>query len=358
MKGRRTTGQTWQRRKLKKTEDEKDKDEQPVVKEEPAEGEFSLQALQVEGFEFVDAVINYDDRSSGMRAHVTGLNLKTSAIEFDKPVDIEFGAHVKNNQPEVDTNLQLVTQLSFNREFTVFNLRDLVFTVMAKANEFLPQDEKIELKSNIDVSMDEQRVDVKQLQLAALGTTTLADVVVTQFQTEPVIQGGIDVQPFNAREVAARAGVTLPEMAKADALHNVGLKTNIKLQGEKLQANDFNLVLDGNNLSGWIAYAGISFCTFRFTAELTCPSSSCIDIGLMLISPCFAFRLIRNCLMSYSFAVSSAILNSPSISSERIISTGSSIFSSPVVASAVTSSVPCPAIGVATSSGCSTTGGR
>jgi AsmA protein len=252
---------------LAKAEDEKEKPEpeDPAIKEEPsAEGGFSLQSLQVEGFEFVDAVINYDDRSSGMKAQVTELNLKTSAIEFDKPVDIEFGARVKNNQPEVDTSLQLVTQLSFNREFTVFNLRDLVFTIMAKANEFLPQDEKIELRSNIDVSMDEQRVDVKQLQLAALDTTTLADVVVTQFQTEPVIQGGIDLQPFNAREVAVRAGVTLPEMAKADALHNVALKTKLKLDGDKLQANDFRLLLDENTMTGWIHLASVSKQQLRY----------------------------------------------------------------------------------------------
>ena len=252
---------------LAKTEDEKEKPEaeEPAVKEEPsAEDGFSLQSLQVEGFEFVDAVINYDDRSSGMKAQVTELNLKTSAIEFDKPVDIEFGARVKNNQPEVDTNLQLVTQLSFNREFTVFNLSDLVFTAMAKANEFLPQDEKIELRSNIDVSMEDQRVDMKQLQLSALGTKTVAGVTVTQFLETPLIQGDIDVQPFNARAVASRAGVTLPEMAKADALHNVGLKTKIKLQGEKLQANDFSLALDGNTLSGWIHLINISKQQLRF----------------------------------------------------------------------------------------------
>jgi len=249
---------------LTKAEDKKEVTEEPAVKEEPAEDGFSLQSLQVEGFEFVDAEINYDDRSSGMRAQVSELNLKTSAIEFDKPVDIEFGARVKNNQPEVDTYLQLVTQLSFNREFTVFNLNDLVFTVMAKANEFLPQDEKIELRSNIDVSMEAQRVDMKQMQLSALGTTTVAGVTVTQFLETPLIQGDVEVQPFNARAVASRAGVTLPEMAKADALHNVGLKTKLKLQGEKLQANDFSLALDGNTLSGWIHLINISKQQLRF----------------------------------------------------------------------------------------------
>ncbi|NOQ87674.1 MAG: AsmA family protein [Gammaproteobacteria bacterium] len=236
-------------------EGEGDETSEPVGdKQQPAEKDdvSPLQSLKIEGFEFVDAVIRYDDRSSDTKATVSELNLTTGAITFDEAIDVQFSARIENNQPVIDTRLNLSTQLTFNKELTRFNLRDFVFTVLAKANEFVPQQEKIEIKSDIDVSMDEQRVILKQLQLSALGTTTIADITISQFLQTPVIQGGIEVQPFNAREIAKRVAVVLPEMAKADALHRVSLKTKIKLQGEKFQANDFNLVLDGNTLSGWI----------------------------------------------------------------------------------------------------------
>ena len=112
--------------------------------------------------------------------------------------------------------------------------------------------------------MEEQRVVLKQLQLLALGTTTLADITVSQFKQTPIIQGSIEVQPFNAREVAKRVAVELPVMAKADALHHVAIKTKIKLQGEKLQANDFNLALDGSTLSGWLHVIDISKQQLRY----------------------------------------------------------------------------------------------
>ncbi|MFV9616727.1 MAG: AsmA family protein, partial [Gammaproteobacteria bacterium] len=235
--------------------------EQTIAEEEKAS---PLQSLQVEGFEFVDATIRYDDRSSNTRATVSELNLTTGTIKFDEKVDVSFGARIENNQPEIDTRLKLTTQLILNKEFTRFNLRDFVFTLLAKENAFIAQQEKIEIKSNIDVSMDEQRISFKQLQLSALGTSTLADITVSQFLETPLIQGGIEVQPFNAREVAKRAGVVLPEMAKADALHNVALKTKIKLQGEKLQANDFSFMLDGSTLSGWLHLINISKQQLRY----------------------------------------------------------------------------------------------
>ena len=228
------------------------------------EGESPLQSLRVEGFEFVDAVVRYDDRSSNTTATVSELNLTTSAITFDEPIDVQFGARIENNQPAIDTRLNISTQLSLNKNLTEFNLHDLVFTILANANEFIPQQEQIVIKTNIDVLMDEQRISLKQLQLSALGTDTLADITVAQFLEIPLIQGSIEVQPFNARVVAKRAGVELPAMAKAGALHNVALKTKIKLQGEKLEANDLRLTLDSSTLSGWLHVLNISKQQLRY----------------------------------------------------------------------------------------------
>ncbi len=223
-----------------------------------------LQSLQVEGFEFVDATIYYDDRSSNTKATVSELNLTTSAIKFDEAVDVSFGARIENNQPEIDTRLKLTTQLILNKEFTEFNLRDFVFTLLAQKNAFIAQEESIEIKSNIDVSMDQQRIALKQLQLSALGTNTLADITVSQFLETPLIQGDIEVKAFNARMLAKRAGVDLPAMAKADALHNVALKTKIKLQGEKFEANNLSVTLDSSTLSGWLHVLNITKQQLRY----------------------------------------------------------------------------------------------
>jgi len=223
-----------------------------------------LQSLKVEGFEFIDATIRYDDRSSNTLATVSSLNLTTSAIQFDEQVEIEFGAHVESDQPKIDTQLNLTTNLVFNKDFTEFDLNDFVFTVLAKANEFIAQEEQIEIKSNINVSMDEQRVVLKNIQISALGTSTLADITVSRFLETPLIQGGIEVEPFNAREVAKRAGVELPAMAKADALSHVALKTKIKLNGEKLQANDFSFKLDDSTMTGWLHVLNLSKQQIRY----------------------------------------------------------------------------------------------
>ena len=235
----------------------------PVEKSEQ-QTESPLESLKIEGFEFVDAIIRYEDRSSGMMATVSELNLNTSAIEFDRPIDLQFGARIENNKPEIDTKLELTTELTINKQLSEFKLREFVFTILAEANEFIKQDEKIVISSDIDVLMDQQQVTLKSLKLSALQTETVADITVSQFMETPLIKGDIEVKSFDARKVAKRAGVELPAMAADDALGQVALTTSLKMQAEKLQADDFKLQLDDSTLTGWIHLVDISKQQLRY----------------------------------------------------------------------------------------------
>lgn len=235
-----------------------------VQDEQSASASSPLQSLKVEGFEFVDAHIVYDDRSTGSKATVSDLNLQTSAIEFDKPVEVSFSAHINNSNPAIDTRLALETKLTFNETFNVFNLNDLVFTVFTKANEFIKQDEEIKLTADIDVLLQKERADIKQLKLSALGTDTVMQATITNLLKTPLINADVEVLSFNAREVAQRAGVVLPEMARADALNTVALKTKIKQQGQLLELNKFNINLDDSKLTGWIHVIDIAKQSLRY----------------------------------------------------------------------------------------------
>ena len=223
-----------------------------------------LQSLKVEGFEFVDAVIHYHDRTSGTEATISELNLQTSAISFDEPIKLSFSARVKNNQPQIDSRLELTTVLTFDQAFSQISLDDLLLTVVADARGLLPQPEKFELRTNVKVLMDEQLVSVRPLTLDALGLTMKASIGISQFQSTPVISGNVEVPEFNARQVAKRAGVELPAMAAAEALGRLSMKTRIKLAGERFEANDFAFHLDDSTLTGWIHLLNISKQQLRY----------------------------------------------------------------------------------------------
>jgi AsmA protein len=224
--------------------------------------------LKIKGFEFTDAVIHYDDLSTNTIATLSALNLETGKIQFDEPTDIDFSARVESNKPVIDTQLNATTKLTFNKDLNKFKLRDFVFSILAKKSEFFPQQEKIEMKASVDVLMDDQLVTLKQVELNALGITTVANITVAQFLETPLIQGNIEVKSFDANDVAKRMAIELPEMSGSDALQNVSLKTKLKMQGEKVEANDFSLSFDGNTLNGWLRVLNLTKQQIRYDLSL------------------------------------------------------------------------------------------
>ena len=248
-----------------------DEGETATVQEEegvPDDKVAPMSFLKIKGFEFTDAVVHYDDRSTNTIATLSALNLETGKIQFDQPTDIDFSARVKSNKPEIDTQLNAVTKLTFNKELNNFKLRDFVFTVLAQKNDFLPQEEKVEIRASVDVLMDDQLVTLKQVSLNALGVTTVANLTVAEFLETPLIQGNVEVMPFNAKEVATRMAIDLPEMAGKDALQSVALKARLKMHGEKVEADDFTLSFDGQTLSGWLHILNLTKQQIRYDLSL------------------------------------------------------------------------------------------
>jgi AsmA protein len=74
--------------------------------------------------------------------------------------------------------------------------------------------------------------------------------------------------PFNAKEVAKRMAIELPEMAGKNALQSVALKTKLKMHGEKVEADDFTLSFDGQILSGWLHILNLTKQQIRYDLSL------------------------------------------------------------------------------------------
>ena len=228
----------------------------------------ALESLKIEGFEFVEASVIYSDQQAGTRAKISDLNLQTGAISFDEPVDVKFHARIENNQPLLDSQIDLTTALTFNREFSTFNLRDLLLSVAMKANDMVAQDIALTLNTMVDVDMEKQKIAVKAMQLKVLDVTTVADITINAFQTAPVINGDISVAEFNARTLTDKLGIVLPEMANRQSLTAVSLSTKLKMFKQQLQLNNVVVQLDDSQLTGWLRIPDLGKQQIRYDFKL------------------------------------------------------------------------------------------
>ncbi len=224
----------------------------------------ALQSLAIAGFEFVDASINYTDEKTGMQAKIAGLNLETGGIQFDQPVKLKLSARVSDNKPVINSKIHLTTSLTFNHDFSLFTLRDLLLNVAVKANEMIKQDMTLKLSTQAKIDMAQQQVSISKLKLTALGVNTGADVLITRFMSTPEIKAHISVKSFNIHALTEKLGIKLPLMTNKQALNTVSLTSSLKLVKQSLALDNINMHLDKSVLTGWVHVLNLAKQSLRY----------------------------------------------------------------------------------------------
>ena len=227
-----------------------------------------LESLNIEGIEFLGAAISYSDNTTSTQSTISELDLKTSKIEFDTPVDLKSHARVEHNQPALDASVDLSTSLTFNKEFSVFGLHKLLLNVAIKANDRVKQDIALSLESQARVNLDSQVAEIKTLRLKAFDVTTNAEITIKELLKAPAISGTVSVEKFNAVSLTKKLGITLPAMANRDALSSVALSTKLNMLGQRLDLDAISIQLDDSKLTGWVHVLDIATMKLRYELAL------------------------------------------------------------------------------------------
>ncbi len=229
---------------------------------------FALQSLSISGVDFVNASIVFTDKQADRRIDLSDLSLITGAIAFNKPVEVKLQAHIQNNKPLLNSQISFNTALTFNQDFSFFTLHNLLLRIAVKANDIFARDVTLELNTQASVDIKKQQAKLERLEISVLGVHTKGQLDVTNFMDAPAVSGQVAISPFNLRDVARKLKINLPVMADKKALDIVGLSTYIKMQGQRLDLNNFTLQLDGSRLTGWLHVLDLAKQRLRYALTL------------------------------------------------------------------------------------------
>lgn len=242
--------------------------EQPTETAPAGQG-LPLAGLAVNGIEFINAHIIWDDAVNAARSEISDLDLTTSAIGFDQPVDVEFSASVTHSKPALKAEIALSTQLSFNANFSRFDLKSLVLRLTADAKELLKDTLKLKLSSDIGIDLDNQTAKLSRTRLETMGLAVNAVLTVKQLLGEPQLSGRIDTNVFNARELAKKLGIELPPMADNSRLTQLSFATGISASPKQAQLSNIDFRLDDTHLTGQLNVPDIASQSLRYTLNLS-----------------------------------------------------------------------------------------
>lgn len=226
--------------------------EAPVQADEEAVSSPAIAALAINGIELIDATVIWSDAQNNIQSRLSDFDLVTGAVRFNQAIDFQLTTRVKHNEPELEAQLKLTSELTFNEAFTNILLDTFTLDVAVDAPDIAQEQIKLALLSDVNVDTEQQIANFSNTQITAMGAVLHASLDVTGLLSEPELGGNIHTDNINVRELLGRLGVALPPMAQDSSLTRLTYASRLKANAKKLELDDIKLNLDDSEITGWL----------------------------------------------------------------------------------------------------------
>lgn len=150
-----------------------------------------------------------------------------------------------------NTNLT-ITDIALGQAFPI----NLSFET--QSNLIGKQTIKTELKTLLNVDIENESIALSEFELSSANLKLLADIIINQYTSTPEVNGKIALQPFAVNALLSQFGQATIPTNNPEALKQVGLKTELTLKGDALSLNDILIKLD---TSSWKGNANVNLAT-------------------------------------------------------------------------------------------------
>lgn len=175
---------------LLKTKDKTKDDSEPADPKQTTGGsnkdKSQSQDLQIDiaGINITNSTVSVINHVNNSNILISNLDAKTGAINLDKPISLKLKGHIKANQPSLDTNFDLATNVSINND--IYELQKLVLNVDGALTDFSFKPAK--LQTDITFNQGKNSLSVNGLGLNVNGglggNTKINDMVLNAKATQ------------------------------------------------------------------------------------------------------------------------------------------------------------------------------
>jgi hypothetical protein len=204
----------------------------------------TMQEFNINGLSVNNSQMVWDDQQAGSRYILSNLNLNTSAIIQNKPIQFQLNTTVdfwgKNT---FNIQFDFNSQLSFNPQTQKYSLNplEMIATIAGKS---LPDGKQtLAVSTVVDLDLKQQSLSIDKLKFKLMEASLTGQLKVKQFLTNPNVLGNVKLVDLNLPKVFQTLGmdIKLP-------LTKVSLDTKFNANMTNLDFRDVNLLADENKL--------------------------------------------------------------------------------------------------------------
>lgn len=221
-------------------------------------------AFSFQGIELADSSISWTDITNGQKYKAEKINLTVNLEELDKPFDVAFSSTVTSEQPYLESFIDLKTEVKLNKTFDKFRFSDLDLLVKTEADNLPKGGVRINLMSQIDISMPEEMVKIGDLKLQVNDIILQGNTQITQFIANPQISGMLKLEELNPSHLAKSFQITLPSMQSPDALSRLATEVKFSASASSVSIDPIKIIFDETQLDGKVSVSNFAQPSIRF----------------------------------------------------------------------------------------------
>jgi len=236
----------------------------------PGTGTTALPRMSVAEVQIVNGTVVYTDRAAGSETAVHGLTLKTGAVAYGQPFDLEFSGMLQKGKAEqseaqqgnaqqgkaLDVGLQLKARVVLDPDSSRYQLASPHIGLQLRGAGLPAAGLDVDLAlERIDADLKAQTLQLTGLEMHAAGAVLKGTFSGEQIVDAPSLRGTVQLADVSLREVLQKLGVELPATRDPAAFGRVGFDATLRASARALMLDDLRARLDGTTLTG---HAGIS----------------------------------------------------------------------------------------------------
>lgn len=180
-----------------------------LLSPEPRQSEgLPLAAIALGGVDIKDAAVHLDNRATGARYDVTGINASTGQLVYGEPVQLALSLAARANQPELAADVNLSGTLNYDLGGQQYGVSPLQVKSVVHGPKIPGGETALNLSAAVQVDLVKETASITDLDLDALGTRASGMIQAGRIRSPtPTVQARLDVSgddlslPFRVLEI-------------------------------------------------------------------------------------------------------------------------------------------------------------
>lgn len=210
----------------------------------------TIAALAVGGIQILNANVSWKDAMTGTDAALSGFNLKTGAIELEKPFDLNVDFAIISQSMDIAADIKGSGELMIDLDSQVYSIKGFTLDTDAKGGSLPNGELKASFAADLIARLAEHEIEVPSLSLTALGIELGGSLNVANMATDPAVTGQLSSNEFSPRELFAKLGIEAPVTADEAVLSKASLQLALAATPVSASLSDLKITLDDTNFTG------------------------------------------------------------------------------------------------------------